>query len=269
MDKRGTRIDTGRISGQIIIDELTRNMELGQLEMGYSVLLPCIFSVYLHPDDLARLAPVADIVKEDACRALSARLAEWNRAPSRFRRPSRPKKAFRIARKDWWIEFFADSEGAVPPGDLEIHSALNDSPQPEFRGARTTLIGRKPSVTAARVAEDRRITRKHADQIYAEIRYEDDSGPQTFYVTQDEISVGRGGDDLWVDLTLYTGEEVSREHLRLRRDPSSGVFEIVDSSRNGTWLDGRRLPRGEPRSVPERAQISVAETITLSFEARR
>ena len=39
------------ISGQTIIDELIRNMELGRLEMAYSVLLPCIFSVYLHPDD--------------------------------------------------------------------------------------------------------------------------------------------------------------------------------------------------------------------------
>jgi hypothetical protein len=269
MEKRGTRTDTGRISGQIIIDELIRNMELGQLEMAYSVLLPCIFSVYLHPDDFARLTPVADIVKEDARRALSARMAEWNRGPGRFRRPSRPKKTFRIARSDWWIDFFADTEGAVPPGDLEIHSALNDAPQPEYRGTRTTLIGREPSVTAARVAEDRRITRKHADSIYAEIRYEDDSGPQTFFVTQNEISVGRGGDDHWVDLTLYTGEEVSREHLRLRRDPSTGVFELVDSSRNGTWVNGRRVPRGEPHAVPERAEISVAETITLNFEARR
>src|SRR5580700_10446737 len=45
-----------RINGQIIIDQLVRNMELGQFEMGYSVLAPCIFSVYLHPDDYKRLA---------------------------------------------------------------------------------------------------------------------------------------------------------------------------------------------------------------------
>ena len=59
-----------RISGQTIIDELTRNMELGRLEMAYSILLPCIFSVYLHPDDYARLAGVGDLVKEDARKAL-------------------------------------------------------------------------------------------------------------------------------------------------------------------------------------------------------
>jgi hypothetical protein len=269
MEKRGTGTGSGRISGQTIIDELIRNLELGQLEMAYSVLLPCIFSVYLHPDDLARLTPVADLVKEDARRALSARLSECNRGTSRFRRASRPKKTYRIASNDWWIEFFADSEGAVPPGDVEIHSALNDTPQPEYRGARTSLIGREPSVTASRVAEDRRTTRQRSEPIYAEIRYQDESGAQTFFVTQNEVTVGRGGDDRWVDLTLYTGEEVSREHLRLRRDGGSGVFEIVDSSRNGTWLNGRRLKPGEPSRLAETAEVNLAGTITLYFEVRR
>ena len=37
-------------------------------------------------------------------------------------------------------------------------------------------------------------------------------------MTQDEISVGRGGDGAQVSLALYTNDEVSREHLRVRRD---------------------------------------------------
>ena len=60
-------------------------------------------------------------------------------------------------------------------------------------------------------------------------------------MTQNEVSIGRGGDDLWVDLALYTTDEISREHLRLRRDPASGEFKITDLSRNGTWLNGRRI----------------------------
>jgi hypothetical protein len=28
----------------------------------------------------------------------------------------------------------------VPPGDVEIHSELNDVPQPGYRGIKTTLI---------------------------------------------------------------------------------------------------------------------------------
>ena len=268
MARGGTKQPLTRISGQTIVDELIRNMELGRLEMAYSVLLPCVFSVYLHPEDYQRLASVQDFIKEDARRALAARMSAWNNANSLFRRGS-AHKPHRIAQNDWWIELFSDSEGSVPQGDVEIHSELNDVPQPGYRGAKTTLIDREPSVTAARVARDRAGTRHPPDKVFAEIRYRDDSGPQTFLVTQNEISIGRGGEDLWVDLPLYASDEVSREHLRLRRDPASGRFVILDQSRNGTWLNGRRLTQGVEETLPERAEIGVAEVLKLSFEARK
>jgi hypothetical protein len=264
---QGVNQSQTRISGQTLIDQLVRNMEVGRLEMGYSILLPCVFSVYLHPEDYARIAPVTDLVREDARRALHARVAEWNGNKSLFRRGG-PRKEYKIAQSDWWIEFFADTEGAVPPGDVEIHSELNDTSQPGYRGAKTTLIDREPSVTAARVARDRESTRKQPEKVFAEIRYQDDSGPQTFFVAQNDISIGRGGDDLWVDLALYTSDEVSREHLRLRRD-SSGAFTIVDKSRNGTWVNGKRLARDKEHSLPDRAEIGVADAVKLFFEARR
>lgn len=259
-----------RVSGQTIIDELIRNMELGRLEMGYSILLPCIFSVYLHPDDYQRLVGVQDLIREDARRALNSRMAAWNTPKgSLFRRNNGTRKQCRIAQNDWWIELFADTENSVPPGDVEIHSELNDMPQPGYRGVKTTLIGREPSVTSARADRDRQSTRHQPARVFAEIRYQDDSGPQTFFVTQDEICVGRGGDDRTVDLPLYTSDEVSRDHLRLRRDPANGSFVIVDNSRNGTWLNGKRLERGVERPVPDHAEIRVAEVVKLSFEARR
>jgi hypothetical protein len=256
-----------RISGQTIVDELIRNMEMGRLEMAYSILLPCIFSVYLHPDDHARLIGVQDLIKEDAKRALNARMAEWNGKNSRFRRKG-PAKPCRIAQSDWWIELFADTEGAVPPGDVEIHSELNDIEQPGYRGTKTTLIDREPSVTQARVARDRASTRRQPDRIFAEIRYEDDSGPQTYYMAQDEITIGRGGEDLWVDVPLYASEEISREHLRLRHDPATGAFTIADKSRNGTWVNGRRLAQGAEEKLPDRAEIRLADAVKLTFEAR-
>ncbi len=268
MAQSGTRQPQARISGQTIVDELIRNMELGQLEMAYSVLLPCVFSVYLHQNDFDRLQPVQALIKEDAKRALNARMTGWNAKPPRFRRGD-PKKQYRIAQNDWWIEFFADAENAVPAGDVEIHSELSDRPQPGYRGVKTTLIEREPSVTAAQVAKDRESTRRQPERVFAEIRYQDDSGPQTFFVTQDEISIGRGGEDLWVDLPLYASGEVSREHVRVRRDPVSGAFAIADQSRNGTWVNGRRLSRGEEAPLPDRAEIGIAGVLKLSFEARR
>jgi hypothetical protein len=268
MAQSGTRQPQARVSGQIIIDELVRNMELGRLELGYSILLPCLFSVYLHPDDYQRLAGVQDIIKEDARRALTARMAEWNKKGTLFRRGG-ARKEYRITQSTWWIEFFSDSENAVPPGDVEIHSELNDVVQPGYHGTKTTLIERQPSVTAARVVRDRESTRRQAGRIYGEIHYSDDSGPQTYFITQNEVSVGRGGDGLWVDLPLYASDQVSREHLRLRRDPTTGAFVITDQSRNGTWLNGRRLQNGAESALPDRAEIRVAETITLNFEVRK
>ena len=105
--------------------------------------------------------------------------------------------------------------------------------------------------------------------VYAEIRYEDDSGPQLYLVSQNEVRVGRGGDDLPMDLALYTNDEVSREHFSLRRDPAAGRFHILDKSVNGTWLDGRRLKKGVEELVPGRALIGVAEVLALAFELRK
>jgi hypothetical protein len=222
----------------------------------------------LHPADHARLASVQALVREDARKALTARMDAWNAKSSRFRRNG-PRKEYRIAQSDWWIEFFADTENSVPPGDVEIHSELNEAPQPGYRGAKTTLLDREPSITSARVVRDRQSTRRLSDRIFAVIKYQDDLGPQIYQMTREEISVGRGGGGQWVDLSLHTDEEVSREHLRLRRIASNGTFAIVDHSRNGTWVNGRRLTRGKEEAMPDRSEIRVAERIKLRFEVKR
>jgi hypothetical protein len=274
----------GKISGQIIIEQLIRNMDLGQFEMGYSILAPCIFSLYLHPDDYTRLTGVFDLIREDAKKALASRLAELNAKPLGGKalgfgalRGAKDRKPYKIACKDWTFEFFPDSEGAVPLGDVEIHSELNETPQPGYHGTKTTLLDREPGVGAitgrAGVRTEARTEAAQsgepaADRVYAEIHYEDDSGPQLYLMTQDEISVGRGGDGAQVSLALYTNDEVSREHLRVRRDPVRKQFTIVDKSMNGTWLNGKRLARGVEETLPAKAQIGVAEVITLQFEAR-
>jgi len=266
----GQTLGESRLSGQTIIGELLRNMELGQFELAYTVLLPCVFSIYLNPEDHARLGGVFDLVAEDAQRALRSRVAQLNSKPAGLGRwrQGKPAREYKIACRDWVIEFFPDSE--VPAGDVEIHSELNEAAQPGYRGTKTTLTDREPAVIAPqRTAGQGTDTRKSADRVYAEIRYEDDSGPQLYLVTQNEIRVGRGGDDQPMDLALYANDEVSREHLLLRRDPATGVFLILDKSTNGTWLDGKRLKKGVEEVLPDRAEIKVADVITLTFEVRR
>ena len=258
------------LSGQTIINELIRNMEQGRFELAYTVLLPCAFSIYLNPEDHAHLAGVFDLIAEDAKRALRARVSQLNTPATvlGMRVPRKPQKEFKIATRDWIVEFLADAE--VPAGDIEIHSELNEASQPGYCGTKTTLMNREPSVTSGqRTTSPRTEAKPTGDQVLAEIRYEDDSGSQLFLVTQNEIRVGRGGDGQAMDLALYSNDEVSREHLVLRREAATGVFLVEDKSTNGTWLDGKRLRRGIEEILPNKAEIGVAEVLTLSFEVRR
>jgi hypothetical protein len=261
-----------RLSGQVVISELLRNMELGRFEMTYTVLLPCAFTIYLNPEDHAALSGVFDLIAEDARRALRTRTAEWNSKRRAFGlSKGKAAKEHKIACRDWEIEFLEDGE--VPAGDVEIHSELNETAQPGFRGTKTTLLEREPTAGGQRSTSERtggeRASAGRREAIYAELRYEDDSGPQVYLVTQNRVRVGRGGDEKLMDLALYTNDEVSREHLILRRDASTGAFYVSDVSTNGTWVNGKRLRRGTEETLGERAEIGIGEVLTLAFEVRK
>ena len=261
-----------KLNGQLIINELLRNMDLGQFEMSYSVLLPCVFSVYLNPEDFSRLAGIFDLIAGDAKRALGSHVAKLNSSSKIFGIKRKTAREYRIAAKDWVIQFYADAEGVVPPGDIEIHSELSETAQPGFQGVKTTLMNREPSVTSvqqsAAAAPGSDTRSKAVDRVYGDIRYEDESGPQLYLIAQNVVRVGRGAEDDPMDVALYANDDVSREHCLLRRDAATGQFFITDRSTNGTWLDGKRLKRGVEQPLPERAQIGVAEIITLWFQVR-
>ncbi len=256
-----------KLSGKIIASELIRNMELGRFEMAYSVLLPCVFTIYLNPADYLALSGVLDLVIEDARKALRARVVDLNNQPSGLglrKRTTRPKE-HRIACRDWELEFLPEEE--VPPGDVEIHSELNEAAAPGYRGTRTTLIGREPAVTQ-NLGGKVKFEHRSPAPIFAIIQYEDDSGPQTYFVTQNQIRIGRAGDEQQVDLALYSTDEISRQHAIIRRDPATGAFSILDASTNGTWVNGKRLRKGSEDLLPKRAQIALGEVLTLGFEVR-
>ena len=262
------KLGEARLDGNVIIGELMRNMELGRFEMAYTVLLPCVFTIYLNPQDHASLRGVLDLVIEDAKKALRSRVTELNREISLLGIKRRPKsgREFKIACHDWFIEFLPEPE--VPPGDVEIHSELNETAEPGYRGTKTTLIGRAPVVSGQRTTGTL-VARNQVDPAFAELRYQDESGPQTYLMTENRVRIGRGGDEVSVDVSLYTNDEVSREHLVIQREPGTGLFSITDLSTNGTWVDGRRLRKGVAEPLPSRANINVGEVLTLSFEARK
>lgn len=64
---------------------------------------------------------------------------------------------------------------------------------------------------------------------------------------------------------LILGEpSISRDHFELRAD-SDGT-RLIDHSTNGTWVNGRRVERGEPVTLADGDRIEVGE-LTLEFRA--
>jgi adenylate cyclase len=51
---------------------------------------------------------------------------------------------------------------------------------------------------------------------------------------------------------------VSRDHLELRSDPGCGSL-LIDSSTNGTWVNGRRVERGEPITLVDGDRIELGD----------
>jgi predicted component of type VI protein secretion system len=65
------------------------------------------------------------------------------------------------------------------------------------------------------------------------------------------ITLGRGAES---PLAL-DGTGISREHLKLHAEGDKAF--VTDLSSNGTWLNARRLPRGEPQLVTPSDTIKI------------
>jgi hypothetical protein len=244
--------------------------------------------VYLHPDDMERLRGIVPRIIDEARCALDAELASLNRGGLAQRlklaRHGEPKVV--APEGGWQIRILENTDDDASPGDIAIYSELALPAKEELSaGSMTKRIATRrmggtassaeasyqpaQAVPAAPVATP--------DAAFAAIEYEERGVRKTFYMTRNEIVVGRGGRDYWTDLKLDTLPDVSREHIRLRRDPESGKFFLKDLSRLGTTIDGVAVPssidaagggkRDRNVEVPlaEKARIGLAGVCFLEF----
>src|SRR3954466_1993356 len=100
------------LTGDDIISELIRNVDVGLFKVGRTVLLPCRFNVYLHEQDFDLIHPVAQVVRREAKQALTEHLDRLNKVRQQPRLMKRlglansPTKAeYKILEKDWFVEF--------------------------------------------------------------------------------------------------------------------------------------------------------------------
>ena len=257
-------------------------------QLKYSTLAPSRYTVYLHPKEFARLEGIVPILRQQTIQALSEELEKLNGRASLSRfvrrwrgRPGEPH--FRNAAGEWQIEYLADPDGEMAEGDLLIDSELILPANPDLGiGERTRRI---TTTHAGQRTETREQTIKPAAATarapLARLEYDDDEGHHSYEVTKDSVTIGRGGIAYPVDVRIVSSPDVSREHARLRRDPQTGRFHLIDLSSLGTTLNGRHVPRGyddvdggkrengAETALPETASIGLADTVVLAFRIIR
>jgi FHA domain len=267
-----------------IIEAILENMRKNLEPLKYSTLAPSRYTVYLHANEYARLEGIVPILKEQTMRALTDELESLNRRSSirrqvdRLRRRSEPE--VRSAGADWQVEFLADPDGDMNDGDLLIDSELVLPASPDLgvgeRTRRITTVHTGQRTTTHEQSTSGAQTTA-TPRVLARIAYDDDAGHHSFDILKDSITIGRGGVAYPVDIRIMSSPDVSREHVRLRRDPKTNCFFLIDLSTLGTTLNGRHVPRGYEEvdgakrengaetMLPESAQIGLADTVYLQF----
>jgi hypothetical protein len=287
--KTETAAPAPRRPARDIIDAVVDNMRKNLEPLKYSTLAPSRYVVYLHAGEFARLEGIVPILQEQTIRALTDELGKLNRrSPLRTwvdRLRKEPDQNVRQAGADWQVEFLPDPDGDMSEGDLLIDSELVLPASPDLgvgeRTRRITTVHAGQRTTTREQTMSPPAPAAPAPAVFARIQYSDDAGPHSFEVVKDSITIGRGGLAYPVDIRISSSADVSREHARLRRDPATGRFYIIDLSSLGTTLNGRHVPRGVDEvdgakrengaetALPDTARIGLADTVFLDFGAVR
>jgi len=271
-----------------IVDAVVANMRQNLERLKYSTLAPSRYTVYLHPTEFDRLETIIPVLQEQTIRALDEELRRLNAAGSTARWMRRVvgerELEIRNAATDWYIAFLADPDGELKEGDLLVDSELLMPARPDLGlGEQTRRITTVESGPRARTVEHT-ISRSRSPstpRLLGRIEYDDESGHHFYDVTKDSFTIGRGGIAYPVDIRIVASPDVSREHVRIRRDPASDQFFLIDLSTLGTTLNGRHVPKGfdevdgtkrengSEMLLPDVAKIGLAGTVFLELRKRR
>lgn len=267
-----------------VIDAVLENMRRNLEPLKYSVLAPSRYLVYLHPAEYIRLQGILRILQEQTIRALSEEVSSQNR-PSILRQYAQRILGDRTPRVEnpggkWSVEFLPDPDGDILEGDILVDSELLLPASAELGlGERTRLVTTIHSgqqTTARERTTTRDLQQSSSASSLARIEYDDTAGHHSYDV-KNSVTIGRGGVAHPVDIKIASSVDVSREHARIRRDPQTGNFFLIDLSTLGTTLNGRHVPRGYDEVngtkkengaetlLPDQARIGLADTVYLSF----
>jgi len=282
-----------RKSAGDLIEAIVQNMRANLEELRYSTIAPSHYTVYLSAGEHARLEGLIPRLQAETTRALDEELARLNHR-SRLRRPftrwlgTRPPAESADMR--WHIEFLPDLDDELrDEQDFIVQSDLILPAPPELGGGERTRRVRtvhaasatttREEIVSAPQTERTSAPSSSASPAFARLTYADQTGTHRHDVARDSTTIGRGGTMFPVDVRVVTSDHVSREHARIRRDPATGSFFLIDLSTLGTTLDGTPVPRGFDQdeggkrengveaALPKRARIGLAATVFVDFEA--
>ncbi len=273
-------------TGKSIILEVVGCLRANVEPLLYSTVAPTRYFVYLHPSDFERLQGLIPRLEAEARRALDEEVRRWNaearppRSPLDWFRRKSGAPPIEAPAAGWEIRFEADVDGEMSPGDIAVASELALPQAAELSGSKTrritTLRSGEHTTTREQVLEG---TAEAGGTVFGRLTYDDRKGRHEFAITRSLVIVGRGGIGYWVDVKLDISPDVSREHLRIRRDEADGQFFLKDMSTLGTTLDGAPVPpslelvdgvrrdRGVEVKLPPRARIGLANAVVVEFTA--
>lgn len=280
-----------QITAEDVIVALVESMRQSLEPLLFTTWAPGLYHVYLRQRDFERLKGIFPAIIEEAKIALDQEIDHLNESAT----PSgllaflpwfkkEPAKQYLKPKEDWNISFSIDDD--LPETEkyrVEVLLVLPPSPEygPGNQTIRVTTNKGAGGMTTKRTTESStdQPPNPPAERALANITYEDQRGEQTYTMKKDQIAVGRGGVDYWVDLKLDTKPDVSHEHLRLRYDKRTSQFFIKDMSTFGTTVNGVAVQSsvevagGAKRDkdiwvpLPPKARIGLAGVLFLDFEA--
>jgi hypothetical protein len=277
-----------RLPARDIVEAVVRNMRENLEELPYSRLAPSRYVVYLHPAEFGRLEGITSILEDQTSRALSDELERlgrrslWRRSADRVTRTA--QREIEKADGEWHVTFLPDPDEELEEGGVLVYSELKLPARPEpGSGERTRRITTVQTSRGTTVREQNLDAPGQAapNGILARIDYTDDSGGHSHEVVTDSVMIGRGGIAYPVDIRIASSSDVSREHARIRRDPKTGIFYLIDLSSFGTTLNARHVPvgyekvdgmkreNGAETALPDVARIGLADIVFLEFRKAR
>ena len=138
------------VTPEEIVNFILEEMDAGTCPSYYCNLVPSTFDIYLYSDDLERLRPLENRMREEAVNALAEKLSALNKAGEpRIKLPLSGSKKRRKRYEtlgEWAVEFHENTDDDARENPLVIHSMFPMAAEPDDRvGTLTERVTKRGS----------------------------------------------------------------------------------------------------------------------------